>query len=192
MRYNITSQQFDFFHKEGWIVFEGLFSEEEAETIRSLLDQAKKNSSRDLERGNPPLHAALKLKRIGQAASQLINKKRVKLAFTDYPPSFKGAFCLEEISPVSETYGCCLIHLSDDPYPELHYLPKKIGDVGFYQKKFPIDFPKLESPFLFLAFAAETARYILQANDPNTHFLKKLGYGFGDHLTTETHPLITS
>lgn len=192
MRYNITSQQFDFFQKQGWIVFEELFSKEEASAIRSLLEDAQTNHRRDLERENPPLYKALKLSRLGQAAAQLFHKKRIKLAFTEFSPAFPQTISLEEISSVSELFGGCLIQLIDHPLPEYPHLPQQIGDVGFYAKHFPIDFSLLKTPCLLVAFASEKALYIFQENDPSTHFLKKLGYGFGDHLTNETHPIIAS
>lgn len=180
MRYTITSQQYDFFHREGWIEFEAFFSNNEADTLRSLLDTAleKHPSGRDLERENPPLLHALKLSRIGQVASALFHKKKIKLAFTQYPPSFPCSATLEEICTVTEPYGLALIHLEE-------------GGITFYQKTFFLDYPALQPHFLMLVFASEKTRYKLQPKDPQTHFLKKLGYGFGDHLTDDTHPLLT-
>ena len=192
MRYTITSQQLDYFRREGHIEFETLFSKEEAEKLRSLLDQSRLSlgTGRDLERGNPPLRKAMQLSRVGQAASELFAKKPIRLAFSQYVPQYRKIIALEDISSVTETYGCALINLSSDPFPDFPYLPMEMGDVGFYERKFPIDFTALELPVLLLAFAKDKARYQIQENDPDTHHLKKLGYGFGDRLTDATHPLI--
>ncbi|NGX38329.1 MAG: hypothetical protein K1000chlam2_01502 [Chlamydiae bacterium] len=192
MRYTITSQQLDYFRREGHIEFETLFSVEEAEKLRSLLDTARlsQGMGRDLERGNPPLRKAMELSRLGQTAYGLFAKKPLRLAFSQYVPQYRKIIALEDISSVTETYGCMLLNLSPNPLPDFPYLPMEMGDVGFYERKFPIDFTALELPVLFLAFARDVARYQLQENDPDTHHLKKLGYGFGDRLNNDTHPLI--
>ncbi|MDN3506930.1 MAG: hypothetical protein P0S96_06845 [Simkaniaceae bacterium] len=192
MRYTITSQQFDFLRREQHIEFEGFYSPEEIATLKSQLDEARnKNATgRDLERGNEPLYKALKFSRLGQAVAALFNKKKLKVAFTQYYPPYQTIDALEDLSSVTELVGGALINLSSEPMPDFPYLPMEQGDVGFYKQEFPIDFSQLELPVLLIAFATEKARYKLQEKDPHTHLLKKLGYGFGDTLAEETHPLI--
>ena len=192
MRYTITSQQFDYLRRERHIEFEAFFSREEAETLKILLDTARANNAtgRDLERGNFPLIKALKISRLAQAASALFHQKQMKIAFTQYYPPYKSIDALEDLTSVSETLGCALLNLSLDPLPDFAYLPIEMGDVGFYENEFPIDFTDLERPVLLIAFATKKARYKLQEKDPHTHLLKKIGYGFGDILAEETHPLI--
>ncbi len=192
MRYNITSQQFDYFRSERHIEFEALFSKEEAQTVRSLLDEAyaKNPTGRDLERDHAPLIKALKLSRLAQAASALVNKTKLKVAFSQYYPPYKTIDALEDLSSVTETSLCALLNLNETPLPDFAYLPMEMGDVGFYANEFPIDFTDLDMPVLLIAFATEKARYKLQKKDPHTHLLKKLGYGFGDLLSEETHPLV--
>lgn len=177
MRYTITSQQFDHFHETGRIELTGIYSEEERNTLHELLEDAEKTipSGRDLDRENPPLKNALKTSRLGQVVSQLVKKKRIKIAFTQYHPPY-GEATLEEISCVSEVCGLALIDLEKE-------------EVIFISEKASNSFPA-KKPVLLVAFADEKARYKLQENDPHTHALKKLGYGFGDRLTEETHPLI--
>jgi hypothetical protein len=41
-----------------------------------------------------------------------------------------------------------------------------------------------------VAYAASTAVYINNPKDIDGTSLKKLGYGYGDHLRGETHPLM--
>ena len=192
MRYTITSQHLDYIRKEGHIEFVDFYNEKEASALRSLLDEvlSKNPSGRDLERYNSSLFKAAFFSRLAQVASALFNQKRLKLAFTQYYPHYKCMAALEDISSVTEICGVALVNLSETPLPEFPYLPLKMGDLGFYQIDFPIDFTDLEKPVFLIAFSTEVARYKFQEKDPETHILKKLGYAAGDRLRDETHPLL--
>lgn len=175
MRYTITSTQLNFFRKEGHIEFEDLYSTIEIVSLKTLLEQIQ--MGRDLERDNPPLLKALHLSRIGQLAADLFGKKRLRMAFTQYGPFFEGALPIEQITSMTETCGGCILDLQS-------------GETTFYTPQFPIDFATLREPYFFIVFATDKARYQLRDTDPCTHELKKFGYGFGDLITEETHPLI--
>ena len=192
MRYVITSTQLNYFRKEGQIALEGLFKEEEAYLLNALLEeeQTHRPSGRDLQRENPPLKKAMQFSRLGQIASHLFRKKRIQVAFTQFPPQSSIIASVLDISSVTEILGGALIRLSTDPLPPLPYLPANIGDAVIYDKNFQIDFTSLSQPLLLIAFTTEKGRYRLCPNDPHTHELKKIGYGFGDLLSNETHPLI--
>lgn len=179
MRYTITSSQLNFFRKEGQVEFEDLYSSIEIVSLKALLDQASAptHSGRDLERDNPPLLSALHTPRLGQLAANLFVKKRLRIVFTQYGPFFEGTLPIETISSMSETCGGAIVNLAT-------------GVVTFYTAQFPLDFAALQTPYLFIVFATDRARYRLQESDPFTHQLKRLGYGFGDLITEETHPLI--
>jgi hypothetical protein len=99
------------------------------------------------------------------------------MAFTQYGPFFEGALPIEQITSMTETFGGCILDL-------------QTGEATFYSPQFPIDFATLQMPYLFIVFATDKARYQLRDTDPCTHELKKFGYGFGDLITEETHPLI--
>lgn len=191
MRYTITSQQFDFFHREGHIQFEGLYSEDEVGILKLLLKENDDGTGRDLHAKNITLQKAMFLSRLGQVVTALTKEKPLFLAFSQFIPPYKKAATLEEISSLTEVCCLAIINLCEDPLPHMEYLPDDIGGVGFYQTTFPIDYPKLKLPLLLIAFTTEKARYKIQENDPYTHALKKLGYGVGDRITTETHPIIT-
>jgi hypothetical protein len=51
-------------------------------------------------------------------------------------------------------------------------------------------FQEPKRSFLMIGYAPAKALYVCEKNDPNLHFLKKLGYAFGDHLNTNFHPLL--
>jgi len=179
MRYTINSSQLNFFRKEGQVTFEELYSNIEIVSLKALLDQARSvsGSSRDLQRDNPPLLSALHTSRLGQLAVGLFGKKRLRIAFTQYGQVVEGAAPIEQITSMTETCGGCIIDL-------------QTGVTTFYNALFPIDFPSLQHPYLLVVFATDKARYRVQETDPHTHQLKRLGYGSGDQITEETHPLI--
>lgn len=179
MRYTITSSQLNFFRKEGHVEFEDLYTTLEATTLNELLEGAKalKDATRDLQRENPPLLKALQTSRLGQVGAGLFRKQRLRIVFSQYGPYFEGTLPIEEISSMSETCGGCIIDLQS-------------GSTTFYHAQHPIDFSSLATPYLLIVLATDKARYKYQESDPFTHQLKKLGYGFGDLITDDTHPLI--
>lgn len=179
MRYTISSTHLNFFRKEGQISLEDLYSSDEIATLKALLDQARSVSgaSRDLQRDNPPLLSSLHTPRLGQLGSGLFGKKRLRIAFTQYGAVVNGVVPIEQITSMTETCGGCIIDL-------------QTGVTTFYNALFPIDFPALQDPYLLVVFATDKARYRVQETDPHTHQLKRLGYGSGDQITEETHPLI--
>lgn len=79
--------------------------------------------------------------------------------------------------------------------PEPSIFPKKPGNASYFLSSVPFNFSSLESQagthqFLLIAYSIPKAVYVLQKNDPNTHFLKHLGYVFGDTLKDKLHPLV--
>lgn len=179
MRYTITSTQLNFFRKDGKIEFEDLYSSTEIASLKELLDQAAPSSKtgRNLHRDNPPLFFALHASRLGQVGVALFGKKRLRIVFTQYGPCFEGTPAIEQISSMTETCGGCILDL-------------QTGVVTFYNGQLPLDFSHAQTPYLLIVFATDKARYRIQESDPFTHELKRLGYGSGDPITEETHPLI--
>jgi len=193
MRYTISSQQFDHLRRERSVALAELFSKEETDLLHNELDKAlalktgpgdkslqeEFLAGRDLERENPPLKKSLHLSKLGQIAAPLFQKKMLRLAFTQYMLGYPSPATLEEISSVTEVCGGLILSLTGE----------EAGSGLFIHTDFPLEFP-IEAPSLLLAFSTEKARYRQQKSDPHTNALKKLGYGFGDRLTVETHPLI--
>lgn len=192
MRYIITSQQISYFRKESEITFEELFSKEEARDLKTLLDtsllqhtnasQNKLLAGRDSHRENPAIEKALHFTKIAQAASALFGKKTLRIAFSQYEPSYPSIASIEELTSMTGTCGGALIHLNPES--------STFGSITFYLLTAPIDFTSIDMPALLLSFATDKARYQIREKDPLTHHLKKLGYGFGDRITPETHPFI--
>lgn len=176
MRYSITSEQLDHLRKEGVLEFAGIYSEEKIAVLRDLLNKAVSETGRDLQRENPPLLKTLHPSMLGQVASQLYLKKRIKIAFTQLLPCYSEPMSLSEITSVTEVFGGALIDL-------------ETGDAHFYMPETMIDFSN-EDGKLLIAFSTDKAQYVIQKNDPQNHSLKKLGYAAGDRLSDQTHPVI--
>lgn len=183
MRYSITSQQFNHFKETGQLELEGLYSEQELDNMHKLIETALQTnpSGRDIQRQDLPLSKALYLKRLGQVVTELFHKKRIKLGLTQVNPSFVSGV-IGDFVCVSDIIGSATISFSSENKEKL----------VFSSASTPLELSDQEEPFLILVFVKDTSRYIHNERDPHLHILKKLGYGFGDNLTQETHPIITT
>lgn len=69
------------------------------------------------------------------------------------------------------------------------------GNAVFFNKDFPIDFTRLphlpKGQYLLLVYVQHNSVYVLNENDPFTHFLKHLGYVFGDRLNDKLNPIVS-
>jgi hypothetical protein len=64
------------------------------------------------------------------------------------------------------------------------------GHLLFFRPDLILDWPHVASDLYLALFALPNAVYVHNPKDPSTHFLKQLGYNFGDVLKNETHPII--
>ncbi|MEC7840360.1 MAG: hypothetical protein VX777_10015 [Chlamydiota bacterium] len=66
------------------------------------------------------------------------------------------------------------------------------GNVTFIAPDCILDFSKVpeEAEYLLVTYTQDKSVYAYNENDPHTNFLKKLGYGFGDRIKEETHPIV--
>jgi len=188
MRYTVSSPQLSLFKREQKIEFEALFSEEEIDALKKELDRAyaEKPTGYELQREDLPLTKGMKLTRFGQIASALMKKSPLRLAFIKYHLDYPTSATIDQISSVTEVCGSAILALENN---DLELLPQQKGNAIFYDTRHPLPFP-IEGAFLLLVFTTDKARYRLNDSDPYTHYLKNLGYGFGDRLTTESHPYI--
>ena len=216
MRFKITGDHRKVLEKQKFIEFEDVFTLEDIEKASSHVDQvlgkrAKQlidtqsceqlyREGRDLWRDDPVLENFICNRGLAQLTSQLFQQNTLYLAFdqalrTTLRPGYAGAdtATLQEKSCIQPLVGAVLIKLSGESHP-LSMLPKKRENAVLIAPNlimpWEIFFQDPKSSYLMIAYAPAKALYVCEKKDPNLHFLKKLGYGFGDNLNTDFHPLL--
>jgi len=197
--------------------FHNIFQEQK-DSIESQKREAREGIDtsfygRDVAIQSPEVRKILFSKEIGQIACHLSLKKKLRyggdwLWQGNHMPWIMGA----EDSTLSSSFCinpivlACLIALTDLNQGESHvegkespneslYLPEKAGDALYFSSN--LNFPWLSlqkketnQKFLLFVYAEEGVAYMLNPLDPHTHYLKRLGYVFGDRLKETTHPHI--
>jgi hypothetical protein len=239
MKFAITKEQRNFFQKHGWIEFEECLSFDQIALFNQMIDnilasrlqkpieKLKQLSSgqlfmqgRDLWRSNPSLLALIRQLQFGQIASELIEKKPLRIGYdqffssqneallekettTHYAHFIKDSIALEEVSCL-EGIACALMlalgpknnHLTEkaDSTEGMNIFPTTPGNVIFFLPNFPIDWSKLHTfsnqNFYLIVCTHGRAFYRLQPKDPHTYALKHLGYIFHDQLNDKINPII--
>jgi hypothetical protein len=213
MKLTSTAQQRAFFTQNGYLELEGLLSESEtlfASMQKALHSRLPKDSKtpqeqykagRDLWRHIPTLKALL-LRKLAPLAIALTGKDRLRLACDQWIPAdypWKKMATSKDLFSIQGMALGVLIAASvpQPPIPStlgLLPLPSQSQNILFFKPGLILDFPQLAKyapSELYLAFYAfPNSMYIQNLNDPSTNSLKLLGYGFGDSLINEHHPLI--
>ncbi len=71
-------------------------------------------------------------------------------------------------------------------------LPSSEKEILFFRPDLILDWPHVRSDLFLILLTFPNGVYVHNPNDPQTTYLKKLGYEYGDSLKSETHPLIFS
>jgi hypothetical protein len=153
-------------------------------------------------------------KQWAELASQLVQTKTLRLGYDQLFPGISPASfsksdslythltannnSLVEISSIQEA-ACGLILCIKNPSmnsstdPRISF-PTTEGNGLFIHPHKAIQFNELmqspEALYLLIAYVRDPAVYILNEKDPHMHFLKQLGYTFGDKLRDKTHPIV--
>lgn len=73
-------------------------------------------------------------------------------------------------------------------------LPSKPGNVVIFGAQADLDFSQLlksyNQEYLLVTFTERKSVYVYREADPNTHFLKNLGYNLSDRLNDRLHPIV--
>ena len=216
MRFKIKGDHRKVLEKQKFIEFEDVFTLEEIEKVSSHVDQALGKRAkqlidtqsceqlfregRDLWRDDPALENFICNRGLAQLAAQLFHQNTLCLAFdqalrTTLRPGYPEATpaTLQERSCIQPLAGAILIRLHGESHP-FSMLPKKRENAVLLGPNlilpWEIFFQESRCSFLLIAYAPAKSLYVCEKNDPNLHFLKKLGYGFGDNLNTDFHPLL--
>ncbi len=216
MRFKVTGDHRKVLEKQKFIEFEDVFSVDQIEKASQHVDEVLGKRARqlidtqsceelftvgrDLWRDDPVLENFVCNRALAQLTAQLFHQKTLHLAFDQalrttlragYPSANPAT--LQQKSCIQPLAGAVLIRLSGESHP-LSMLPKKRENAVLFAPSliipWEIFFQEPRSSFLLIAYAPAKALYVCEKKDPNLHFLKKLGMGFGDNLNTKHHPLL--
>ncbi len=219
MRFALTSEHRDFFQRNGFIEFEGIFSEEQLTHLQQLSEQVIQTrlstpriektptptlyrEGYDLSRESLNLQRTLYKRPLCEIASELFQTKPLQLGFEQYfaitthsEPPLQLYASLSDLSCVKPLAGGLFILFSDPLAPEASLpLPSKLGNILLFSPTLMIAwsaiFKQVGLRLLLIAFAEEKSLYRDELRDPQRHHLKKLGYVFGDRLKDSLHPIL--
>lgn len=181
MKFAISQDQRELYRKEGSISFADLLDPKELaslnEGIKAVLIPSKRKSpfeqGRDLWRKDENVKKIVQSKRLIDLAFELIQKKPLRLAFDQLIP--ENSEELNEYSCINNLLGMFFICLED-------------GSGSFYLPSTPL--PSFEDRFFMIAYCDKYSQYLFEERDPQVHFLKSLGYVFGDRLNDRLHPIL--
>lgn len=238
MKFATAKEHRDFFQIHGWIEFEGFITNDQLTLVKQAIDQVlveqlnlssdqmHKLSSeklflhgRDLWRSNSLLQKFVAQPRFVEIASELIEKKPLRLGYDQFLPTCNK---IQFNQPTEQVYShflehtanlesvsclqgviCGLIVALDDkqnvPSEEnsaegIDIFPSQAGRVIFFKPTILVNWSDLYQhvgqSFYLIVYTQAFAHYQLQPQDPHTHALKRLGYVFNDKLNDKLHPII--
>lgn len=238
MKFATAKEHRDFFQKQGWIEFEDLLSNDQLTLINQAIDQVLAErlnvtpeqlrllssekfylQGHDLWRSHSFLQKIVTQVRFAEIASELIEKRSLRLGYDQLFSAYHQTSFSREISPVYSGFleriapldavscvqgvACGLLlglegkkeHSEEIiPLEGIDVFPSQAGRAIFFQPSVPINWSRLYTHlgqrFYLIVYAFASARYLLQPQDPHTHALKRLGYIFNDKLNDKLHPFV--
>jgi hypothetical protein len=193
----LTTAQTAFFTQNGYLELEGLFTPEECEEYRPLCRPGRDNWRRE-----SALRKLLVSRQMAHIVCQVTRKDAVRLAGDQW---FEAGFSLPKPEKWKDFFSIqgLLLALFIQWDSGSYELPAKMSKLGVSpyphgQGNAVLVGPNLllnwpaSNQGLYLAFySVPSAVYVNNPKDPAATALKKLGYGYGDLLRNETHPLLT-
>jgi len=111
-----------------------------------------------------------------------------------YPQAFPEPKPLEEQSSIQGIHSALIVCLKGESDASDAVFPTHPGSVVMIGPDYLLPLGELEhnhtQRFLLISYVRHDALYLYRKEDPNTHYLKGLGYVFGDKLMQKGHPLI--
>ncbi|MBS3903983.1 MAG: hypothetical protein KGZ39_01485 [Simkania sp.] len=202
MRFTLASDHFDYYSNHGYIGFDGLFSPKLLEDVENIVTK----NSRDLWRSNLSVKSVVFERTCAEIAAELTRAKQVRLGFdqalcsNDSLPFGKSSSSLADLLCIQPITCGMMLRLTEgnSPLPSTIFCPcpEKRGTALFFSAKMLMTLLPLtelkNQKFLLVGYAGPKPLYVAKETDPAVHSLKNLGYGFGDHLNTTTHPILFS
>lgn len=217
MKFALAKEHHDFFDKNGYIEFDGLIAPPTAEKLSKAIKQQVGNrvnqlperlsmvepmklfmKGRDLWRTHPDMKKQAASLNLAAIASQLVRQKPIRLTLDQWIPAgleLKDIASLEQLVPVQGILAGAFIALDASVSPEeSSFFPKEAGSILFVKPDTVIPFGELTKArsqnFLLILYSSRNSVYIYKETDPLTHYLKELGYVYGDRFSDQFHPLL--
>lgn len=237
MKFATAKEHRDFFQKNGWIEFDEFLSADQLDLTNSAIDRVLAErlnktpaelrfassedlylQGRDVWRMNPQLRKLVTQTRFAEIASDLIEKKPLRLGYDQLLPTrnkdqkmddskhvyatfleqtanLEAVSCLRDVScGLVLSLGASQEGVSELASEGIDIFPRKAGNVIFFRPDAPVKWDNLYTHqgerYYLIVYTQATAHYILQPHDPHTHALKRLGYIFNDRLKDNLHPIV--
>jgi hypothetical protein len=212
MKFTIDKESLDKFKLEKAVEIAGIFSEGEIHEINHEIDRillTKKietdkreeimKQGRDLWRNSGVLRKMLKWGTLAHITYDLTWEKPLRFGFDQLYVEAMNTFdkeraskflvpslVLQDTSSVSDIVAGILIVLKSGG----EKLPAKPGSVLFFNPEYSLDLSQMALGDRFLLMGITTIRslYVYRPEDPQNHYLKHLGYVYGDKLKDTLHP----
>lgn len=203
MKFTMNKEGMDIFQKTGKVELTGLYEPEDLQKILHY-SLAKPLGVRDLCRQSSPLKQVLNLTALGSIVYELSMVKPLRYGFDqllsapkhhfEKAPLLEGELPLQERSAVTELVMGALICLRSHMFETHLPFAKEPGDVVFFRPDLPISFEGLkkcpEDLYLLITFVRANSVFVFCDKDPEQHYLKTLGYSYGDKLKDALHPVV--
>lgn len=168
----------------------------------------------DLWRSNFALKKLVSNRAVTEIAADLFEEKKIRLGFSFLLPSqgetpslinVKNPYnkflekprTLLQFSSLKEVLGgfiLCVEGFCNENEEHSLFFPKSPGNGVFVKPGFSIPFPEMfrrkNQLFFFVGYVYPKTLYVHNEEDPHGHFLKTLGYVYGDQLLDKKHPLL--
>lgn len=206
MKFSSNLEQRDFFNKNGYVSFEGLLNPQELEILNRAVDQftpqeKEKLESRDLFRRNEAVKKIVCGSKLVRLAYEFLQKKPLRLVFDQLVMEKRGKNTQQRKETFQEV--CCLGGLEgvfliciQSPMRKDESFPYDLtpGNGFLVSPTVPYPFfqltPSEDHRFLLIGYGGTYSQYLYEPRDPHCHYLKTLGYVFGDRLNDRDHPIL--
>lgn len=174
MRFALRSAHIDTFREEGQVSIEELVERDVCEKAAGVIVGGE--ARRDLWRHHPEVKAISCKRNLAHVAGELGGRFPVQIAYDQWIDGERGT--PETLGSVQGLIGALLLTLSG----------AEAGNGIYLAPNAPLP-SELLGVTLLVAYAHKPV-YVQNENDPHNHELKNEGYGFGDRLSIETHPIL--
>ncbi len=196
MKFSITLEQRDSYAKQGYVALCELLTLQELTFLNDfsskLPAKGKAALPRDLWRQDEKLRKIILNGKFANLAYEFIQRKPIKIAFDELLLQRRPAhLTLQEGSCVSSLQGALILCLAANDKTPFDLIP---GAGMFLNPTTAPDllesFSQQSGKFLLIAYGNAHSQYLHVEKDPYCHFLKSLGYVFGEKLHESLHPVL--